>query len=121
MLLSKKGIGYLSSEAHVAAWLNFNLERRMVNAAARKIAGGFWIGGKCELHEDRIIISPNALNAAVHENLKELIIPLDAVENMTLEKKLTTDIITLSFGGTEIKFRCFGAKNFLQEINDAKN
>ena len=93
----------------------------MVNAAAKKIAGGLWIGGKCELHEDRIIISPNALNAAVHKNLKELIIPLDAVENITLEKKLTTDIITLSFGGTEIKFRCFGAKKFLQEINAAKN
>ena len=93
-----------------------------------------WIGGSCELHDEYLIIQANLLNKATLKLIKEmvdkevsdkleesLIIPLNEIENLEHEKAFFTDIIKISCKYGEIKMRCYGAKKFLWDIEQAKS
>jgi len=117
--ITKKGINYFSSSAQVTKWLNLRLDRKIVSETSKKLMGGLWVGGTCELHTDRLLVYGNKLNRSIHEDLETLEIPLNAIDGVSLDKKITTDIIVIQFGGTEVNFRCFGADKFMRTINEA--
>ena len=120
-LIVKKAINYHSSEAQAADWATFRVDRAIVLNSAKKLMGGLWIGGSCELYDDKVIIRPNRMNVTVHKNISEIEIPFEFVESCELEKKLTTSIVRLNFAGTFIRFRCWGAQQFMYDIQQAVN
>ena len=94
-LISKKTINYHSSEAQAADWVTFRIQRAILLNSAKRIMGGLWIGGSCELYDDRLIIRPNGMNASAHKNISEIEVPFEFVEGFDLEKRLTTSILKM--------------------------
>ena len=115
-LISKKTINYHSSEAQAADWVTLRIQRAILLNSAKRIMGGLWIGGSCELYDDRLIIRPNGMNASAHKNISEIEVPFEFVEGFDLEKRLTTSIVRINFAGTFIRFRCWGAEKFISKI-----
>ncbi len=114
----KKGINFQCSDAHIQSWVLYSQPMTYLAASAvGKLLGGSWIGGSCELTSNSIKIYANWANRQVMQNLKELVIPLEEISNIEVEKTFTTDIITIFFGNTLIKIRCFKAVDFASTIN----
>jgi len=114
----KKGINFQCSAAHVQSWVLYSQPTTYLAASVvGKLLGGSWVGGSCELTNSSIKIYANWANRQVMGNLKELVIPLEDISNIEVTKTLTTDIITIFFGNTLVKMRCFKAANFANEIN----
>jgi len=109
-------INYFSSEALIYYWLQYHFAILLVSLATKKVSGGMWVGGVCELHFDRLVIGSNSLNQKIHESLKQLEIKFGDIEGVLLEKKFTTDVIIIKFSGTEVRIRCWKAEKFMSNI-----
>ena len=115
----KKNINFLCSDAHIESWMKFSQPTVSFTASAvAKLFGGHWVGGWCELTNDSIKIYANWANRAVMRDLKELIIRLEEITEVEIQKAFVTNIITIYFGNSLIKIRCFKATDFANLIKE---
>jgi hypothetical protein len=83
--------------------------------------GGLWVGGKATLTDQSISFAPNGLNKVMHHNGGDLRfdVPLDAVRSVGFRKAFVTSIVVIMIDGGQFSFRCYGAKDFAEEIRRA--
>jgi hypothetical protein len=95
---------------------------RGINRAitARKAKdGGLWVGGRLVLTSSRLTFAPNAANRAVHAQLSEVSVELNAIRSVTLLPGLVTKIILVETDDRSVRFRCFGAASVAERIRAA--
>ena len=115
----KKAINFQVSSKHINSWIVFmepSVFLPMLTVS--KILGGTWVGGTCEINQDYMRVYVNKLNKVFLNDFKELLIPLNDIKNIELEKGFMSNIIIISFGNTLIKIRCFKANKFIHDIKD---
>jgi hypothetical protein len=88
----------------------------LVIAGFKKSMGGLWVGGNASLFEDRLEFAPNAVNKALHSGDTSWILPLAALEEATVSFGFITKIINLKTPNGTLRLRCFGAKEFCEQI-----
>jgi hypothetical protein len=115
LIISKK-INYFSNEALIKDWINYHRQIRVVAATTKNLMSGFWVGGICDVHSEKLVISASSINQKIHKNLSRMEIEFSDIEDLILVKKLTTDIIIVNFSETSLKIRCWGAESFMAEI-----
>lgn len=82
--------------------------------------GGLWVGGRVTLTPHAVYFSPNALNAAVHEDETAHAVALaDVVDVKDRFGWLTRIVDVKARDGTTLTFRCFGAPAFAAKIREA--
>ncbi|MBC2887465.1 hypothetical protein H7Q97_18975 [Ochrobactrum sp. CM-21-5] len=84
--------------------------------------GGLWVGGKCLLTATALSFSPNDMNRALHTRPDELdvAIPLENIIEISVQRRLITDAITVRFDTGVLKIRCFRARSFAAAIEAAR-
>lgn len=88
----------------------------------RRKQGGLWVGGKCELTAATLSFRPNDMNRALHAHPDELnvAIQLGDIIEISVQRRLITDAITVLFATGVLKIRCFRAKSFIAAIESAR-
>jgi hypothetical protein len=83
---------------------------------------GLWVGGKCILTTTALSFSPNDFNRALHAHPDELDIemPLESIIELSVQRRLITDMITVRFATGDLKIRCFKARSFIAAIEVAR-
>ncbi len=89
---------------------------RVVSRYKRK-HGGLWVGGRIEISDSELSFSANRLNRALHEELPEVNIPIGEIDSVVYRFGWITGIIIVSHRRGEFRFRCYGAKRLVDEIN----
>lgn len=85
----------------------------------KRIAGGLWVGGTVTITTGHVQFEPNAMNVAVHSNARSFRIPYGDLRDVRVERAFGTDIVVLTTGESETRFRCFGASAAAKVIADA--
>ena len=93
------------------------IDSRLVNS----LNGGLWVGGKATLSPARLTFVPNAVNQALHSspNQLNLSVPLTEIVDLQVRRGLITDVIDVQMHSGNCSFRCFKAKAFAVEIEQA--
>lgn len=119
-VLEQRTANLLSPSATSLRWLP--LPMRAAIGAARKVAGGLWIGGTAILRERSLQFQPNALNAGMHEGRTSFVLVLDRLRSIAVRRALATSIITLDTDDPDlpsIELRCWDARGFAARIEAA--
>lgn len=119
-VLEQRAANLLSPSATSLRWLP--LPMRVAIGAARRVAGGLWIGGTATLRERSLQFRPNALNAGMHEGRTSFVLVLDRLRSVSVRRALVTDIITLETDDAElpaVELRCWDAWGFAARIEAA--
>lgn len=85
--------------------------------SVRKKAGGLWVGGRIVANSKEIRFSANAMNKMVHENLEDIRIDMSDVLSVRREFGWVTGIVVVTHRQGELRFRCFGAKEFAAKLS----
>jgi hypothetical protein len=85
-------------------------------AAVLSKADGLWVGGRVEISDDGIRFEANRLNQALNNNAAPVSIPMASIRSVSLGSGLITKIITVDHTGGAFRFRCFGAKGVVDEM-----
>lgn len=119
-VLEQRTANLLSPSATSLRWLP--LPMRAAIGAARKVAGGLWIGGTAILRERSLQFKPNGLNAGMHEGRTSFVLRLDRLRSVAVRRALVTSIITLEIDDAElptVELRCWDARGFASRIEAA--
>jgi hypothetical protein len=97
------------------------VDRGVNRAITRRKAkeGGLWVGGRLVLTSSRLTFAPNAANRAVHKQLPELSVDLNAIRSVTLLPGLVTKIILVETDDQSVRFRCYGAASVAGRLREA--
>lgn len=87
-------------------------------AALSKATDGLWVGGRIEMSDDGIRFGASKLNQALNNNAEPVVIPMTVIRSVELGSGLITKVITVSHDGGEFRFRCFGAKDVVDQLKD---
>jgi len=90
-----------------------------VLAAFKKAYGGLWVGGRATLTDTELAFHPNAVNRAVQSGTLDIVVPLPAITGVEVERGVLTKIIAIRAAGSVVKIRCFGAREFADQIRSA--
>lgn len=85
-------------------------------SALAKATDGLWVGGQIEITDDGIRFEANKLNRAMNNNAAPVWIPMSSVRSVDLGSGLITKVITVGHSDGEFRFRCFGAKGVVDEL-----
>lgn len=102
---------------HVAGAVDRGVNRAITGRKAKE--GGLWVGGRLVLTSSRLTFAPNAANRAVHTQLPEVSVELNAIRSVTLLPGLITKIIFVEADDQSVRFRCFGAASVAERIREA--
>jgi hypothetical protein len=83
--------------------------------------GGLWVGGTAQLSNTSVEFIPNSVNLALNTGSLYVRIPLMDILDVDVAKGIITDIISIRTENGTLKIRCFSAKQFAEEISNAKN
>ncbi|MEL4377889.1 hypothetical protein [Brucella cytisi] len=94
---------------------------RQIDDRRRKQAG-LWVGGKSLLTTTTLSFSPNEMNRALHVRPSELEIEilLSSINDISVQRRLITNVITVRFETGVLKIRCFKAISFVAAIEEAR-
>ena len=88
-----------------------------------KITNGTYFSCIIELYSENIKIRLDSSNRSIYEypeDLNCIELAYEDITNISLEKKIFIDIITVCFNNEKsIKFNCWGGKNFIKILNEA--
>lgn len=87
----------------------------------RAVYGGLWVGGTAELTTHSLTFRPNSMNRAVHTGDLSLRIPLADISATACEWGLVTSIVVVTTRQGHFKLRCFGAQEFREALEHARN
>jgi hypothetical protein len=79
--------------------------------------GGLWVGGRIEIAESALSFSANSLNRDIHEEIPEVNIPIGEIESVVYKFGWITGIVLIYHRRGVFRFRCYGAKRLVDEIN----
>ncbi|MBS7671782.1 hypothetical protein [Croceicoccus gelatinilyticus] len=84
--------------------------------------GGLWVGGTIQLTTTHLMFRPNEANAQFHANAAtlEFAHELDTIRRVEHQGGFLTGIIEVESDAGIDRFRCFGAKKFIDGINEAR-
>ena len=85
-------------------------------AAALSKADGLWVGGRVEITDDGIRFAANKLNLALNENAEPVWGPMASIRSVELGSGLITKVVTVHYADGNFRFRCFGAKGVVDEM-----
>ncbi|WP_299975679.1 hypothetical protein [uncultured Pseudoteredinibacter sp.] len=114
----------LSIAGEIADIAGVDFDEKIVEAVLAKYKnkyGGLWVGGTVYLTEEGLRFSPNGLNELFHKGDNSLSILFTHMNSIELENGFFTKIIRISTAFGVFKFRCYGAKKFIEIIKGAKN
>lgn len=80
--------------------------------------GGLWVGGKVILTTQELTFEPNFMNRLAHKGLTGLKVSLSQVVSVELLPGVVTKIIVVRTPAHAIKFRCYGAEEMAQKIQE---
>lgn len=80
--------------------------------------GGLWVGGKIILTAQELTFEPNFVNRMAHKGLAGLRVSLSQIVSVELLPGVLTKIIVVSTPTHGIKFRCYGAEETAQKIQE---
>lgn len=90
-----------------------------VLAGVKKYYGGLWVGGRATLTNSQLSFEANLINRLVHMGELSVVVPLEQIEEVTLEKGFLTNIIVVKTSKSTLRLRCYGADDFMQRIRVA--
>jgi hypothetical protein len=102
---------------HIAGAVDRGVNRAITRRKAKE--GGLWVGGRLVVTNSRLTFTPNAANRAVHTQLPEVSVELDAIRSVTLLPGLITQIILVETDDRSVRFRCFGAASVAERLREA--
>lgn len=79
--------------------------------------GGLWVGGKFTATPDGVSFLPNAINAAFHDGLERIHIPLSSIRSVKRMFGWITGIVVVEHRRGQFRFRCFGAKRVAEILS----
>ena len=85
----------------------------------RRMAGGLWVGGTATLTSEWLQFGANGMNRALHSGVIDARVELAEVTDVRTRWGMVTRIITVSTPYTSLVLRCFGARDFAEQIRDA--
>ncbi len=88
-------------------------------ALAKRLAGGFWVGGTLSLYDDRIEFEPNEFNKFVQVGEMAWRVPLSDIKDVVVRPALVTKIIDITTVHEVKSVRCFNASGFAEKIEAA--
>lgn len=93
-------------------------ESKMANALA---SDGAWVGGTVLLTKIQLSFKPNGLNSFTQEltgigDGVSFSIPLSEIKSLSIEDAPFTKIVVVNTDAKTFKFRCYGAKEFLEKL-----
>ena len=91
----------------------------MVRALVAEYAsdhGGVWVGGNAILTGYSLTFQTNSVNKLIHGRRADLVIDLPEIAEVTLQRALASDIITVRTNTAMLQIRCFGADAFASQI-----
>jgi hypothetical protein len=83
--------------------------------------GGLWVGGTAQLSDTSVEFIPNKVNIALNTGSLYVRIPLLDILDVNVAKGILTDVISIRTENGTLKLRCFSAKQFAEDICNAKN
>lgn len=86
-----------------------------LNSVSRA-AGGLWVGGRAFLTNHRFVFLPNAVNRAVHKDLRPIAVDLKDVAFVTERFGIVTRIIDIKTTTGVLSIRALGASAFARQI-----
>lgn len=94
------------------------LQRHALTAAnqMRQVMGGLWVGGTITASCQGLLFSANAMNRVFHENLEDVFIASSDIRSITRVFGWVSGIVVVKHELGEFRFRCFGAKQFANEL-----
>ena len=78
---------------------------------------GLWVGGKITISDNDIIFKANLLNKELHRELQTIIVPAHEIKSVTYKFGWVTGIVIVKHSKGELRFRCYGAKKVVNELN----
>ncbi|MGO4186825.1 hypothetical protein [Pseudarthrobacter sp. TAF60_1] len=81
--------------------------------------GGLWVGGKIILTTHELKFQPNFVNKMAHKGLAGLQVSLSQVVSVEILPGVLTKIIVVRTPSHAIKFRCYGAEETAQKIQES--
>jgi hypothetical protein len=87
----------------------------------RKYYGGLWVGGTATLTNSQLSFEPNAMNRLAQVGELSVVVPLNQINEVTLEKGFFTNIIVVKTSTSTLRLRCYGADEFMQRVRVAAN
>jgi hypothetical protein len=88
-----------------------------VLSAFRQAYGGLWVGGRATLTPSSLTFHPNAVNRAMQTGTLDIVVPAAAITGVQVLRGVLTKIIAVeTVGGSVVKIRCFGAREFAEQI-----
>jgi len=86
-------------------------------SALAKATDGLWVGGRIEISDDGIRFEANKLNQALNDNAEPVWIPMASIRSVELGSGLITKVVTVDHADGDFRFRCFGAKGVVEELD----
>jgi len=85
---------------------------------AKKMLGGLWVGGTVEITDDGLRFTANKINRATHKTgtIEPVWIPMTAIRSVDIPGGWVTKIIAITHAGGEFRFRCFGARSVVDQL-----
>ena len=89
----------------------------MVTDLFKKMYGGLWVGGRLNIDRVNLSFAANSMNVAIHQDLEAITIPLNSITSVRWVFGFFTGIIAVTTKEKEFRFRCFGAKTVVAQLN----
>jgi len=83
----------------------------------KKKNGGLWVGGRVLVTHDGLEFKSNNINNMLHEKLRTIVIPMQEIISADYQFGWVTGIIVLTHINGGFRFRCYGARKVVNEIN----
>lgn len=80
--------------------------------------GGLWVGGRVTLSKTDVAFAPNRLNAELHIGETTFRLALEDLTSVEVSRGVATSIVELQTATAVARFRCYGAKEFAEQIRE---
>ena len=110
----RKRVNAFIPDATPSNWMP--VEALSAIARFKRKHGGLWVGGTISVSERGIAFTPNRVNRAVHEGLESIHVLAEDIRAVRREFGWVTGIVVIEHTQGELRFRCYGAKEFAAAI-----
>jgi hypothetical protein len=93
--------------------------RTLIVEVGQALTGGLWVGGTATLDSTTLEFHPSTLDRRLVKGNLDVVIPLDQVRSVTVERRISLDLVVVQAVGVALRFRCFRAGEFAAAIRSA--
>lgn len=123
-ILSKKNVSVLLDGAKMGrlSKMILGLDGQISANLSKKMIGGQWISGQALIKTTGFEFQPSKLNQPFFKNMDELriVIPWSELNQVSKRFGMVASIIDLETSADTLSVRCYGADEFISQINAAR-